>query len=216
MLEIPELYFKNDIDFKQWLHNNHSEHSGIYLIFYTVAHENESMRWEEAVQVALCYGWIDSTVKSLGNGKRRQYFCPRKPKSVWSKVNKNYIKVLKANGKMQAAGLASIKIAKENGSWSSLDDVENGIIPKELLLAFNKNHEALSHFKNFTHSQRKSFLYFLNQAKRQETRTKRISEIIQHAAENIKYRNDKYQRPDMISYSFIYCFIQLANSVSFT
>tara|TARA_R110002051_G_scaffold56046_2_gene103828 strand:- start:2820 stop:3416 length:597 start_codon:yes stop_codon:yes gene_type:complete len=189
MLKKPELYFKNDIDFQNWLHNNHKVQTGIYLIFYSVAHENESMRWEEAVQVALCYGWIDSTVKSLGNGKRRQYFCPRKPKSVWSKVNKNYIKELKANGRMQAAGLASIKIAKENGSWSSLDDVENGVIPKELQLAFDKNPDAFTNFKNFTHSQRKSFLYFLNQAKRLETKNKRIKEIIQHAAENIKYRN---------------------------
>ena len=189
MLNIPELYFKNDNEFKNWLHNNHSEHSGVHLIFYAVAHENESMRWEEAVQVALCYGWIDSTVKSLGDGKRRQYFCPRKPKSVWSKVNKNYIKELKANGKMHAAGLASIKVAKENGSWTSLDDVENGVIPEELQLAFDKSPDAFSNFKNFTHSQRKSFLYFLNQAKRQETRSKRIKEIIQHAADNIKYRN---------------------------
>ena len=189
MLKTPELYFKNDIEFTNWLHNNHNVQTGIYLIFYSVAHENESMRWEEAVQVALCYGWIDSTVKSLGNGKRRQYFCPRKPKSVWSKVNKNYIKELKANGRIQAAGLASIKIAKENGSWTSLDDVENGVIPEELQLAFDKNPDAFINFKNFTHSQRKSFLYFLNQAKRQETRNKRVIEIIQHAAKNIKYRN---------------------------
>ncbi|MEP2280029.1 YdeI/OmpD-associated family protein [Maribacter sp.] len=189
MSEIPQLYFKNDIEFKNWLHNNHSEHKGVHLIFYSVAHENESMRWEEAVQVALCYGWIDSTVKSLGDGKRRQYFCPRKPKSVWSKVNKNYIKELKANGRMHAAGLASIKIAKENGSWTSLDDVENGVIPEELQVAFNKNPDAFTNFKNFTHSQRKSYLYWLNQAKRPETRTKRVTEIVKHAEANIKYRD---------------------------
>ncbi|WP_424000669.1 YdeI/OmpD-associated family protein [Maribacter sp. IgM3_T14_3] len=189
MLNIPEFYFKNDIEFKDWLHKNHSEHKGIHLIFYAVAHENESMRWEEAVQVALCYGWIDSTVKSLGDGKRRQYFCPRKPKSVWSKVNKNHIKELTANGRMHAAGLSSIKIAKENGSWTSLDDVENGVIPEELQIAFDKNPDAFSNFKNFTQSQRKSYLYFLNQAKRQETKAKRIKEIIDHCTENIKYRN---------------------------
>lgn len=189
MLKIPELYFKNDSEFKEWLHNNHSEHPGVQLIFYAVTHENESMRWEEAVQVALCYGWIDSTVKSLGNGKRRQYFCKRKPKSVWSKVNKDHIKKLKVSGRMHAAGLTAIKIAKENGSWTSLDDVENGVIPQELQIAFDNNPNAFSNFKNFTHSQRKSYLYFLNQAKRQETRNKRTKEIVQHAAENIKYRN---------------------------
>jgi len=189
MLKIPELYFKNDIEFKDWLHNNHTEYTGVHLIFYSVAHEKESMRWEEAVRVALCYGWIDSTVKSLGDGKRRQYFCPRKPKSVWSKVNKGHIKELKSSGLMHAAGLASIKVAKTNGSWSSLDDVENGVIPKELQMAFDKNPKAFTNFKNFTRSQRKSYLYWLNQAKREETRNKRIERIIQHAAENIKYRD---------------------------
>jgi len=189
MLEITELYFKNDTEFKNWLHKNYSNHTGVHLIFYSVTHENESMRWEEAVQVALCYGWIDSTVKSLGGGKRRQYFCPRKPKSVWSKVNKNYIKELKADGKMHAAGLASVEIAKENGSWSSLDDIEKGVIPKELQIAFDKNSVAFTNFLNFTHSQRKNYLYWLNQAKRQETRTKRTNEIIRLATENVKYRN---------------------------
>ena len=189
MDKIPEIYFKNAIEFKDWLHNNHSTFSGIYLIFYKVAHEKESMRWEEAVQVALCYGWIDSTVKSLGDGKRRQYFCPRKPKSVWSKVNKEHIKELKARGLMHPKGLESIKVAKLNGSWTSLDDVENGIVPPDLKLEFNKNPEAFKNFSKFTKSQRKSYLYWLNQAKREATRQKRISEIIALCAANEKYRN---------------------------
>jgi uncharacterized protein YdeI (YjbR/CyaY-like superfamily) len=189
MTKLPELYFRNDIEFKEWLHNNHSNYNGIYLIFYTVAHENDSMRWEEAVRVALCYGWIDSTVKSLGDGKRRQYFCPRKPKSVWSKVNKNHIKKLKTEGLMHATGLASIKIAKENGSWTSLDNVENGVIPEDLQAAFNKNPQAFENYSNFTRGQCKSYLYWLNQAKREETRLKRIVEIIGLCIENEKYRN---------------------------
>ncbi len=189
MTKLPELYFKNNIDFKEWLHNNHSNYSGIYLIFYTIAHENDSMRWEEAVRVALCYGWIDSTVKSLGDGKRRQYFCPRKPKSVWSKVNKYHIKELKADGLMHATGLASINIAKKNGSWTSLDDVENGIVPPDLKLEFAKYPKALTNFTNFTNGQKKSYLYWLNQAKREETRQKRITEIITLCTNNEKYRN---------------------------
>ena len=189
MTKLPELYFRNDIEFKEWLHNNHSNYNGIYLIFYTVANENDSMRWEEAVRVALCYGWIDSTVKSLGDGKRRQYFCPRKPKSVWSKVNKNHIKKLKTEGLMHATGLASIKIAKENGSWTSLDNVENGVIPEDLQAAFNKNPQAFENYSNFTRGQCKSYLYWLNQAKREETRLKRIVEIIGLCIENEKYRN---------------------------
>ena len=90
-LSYMEYYFKTATEWRQWLEENHSNKDGIYLIFYKVENKEASMRWEEAVKVALCYGWIDSTVKSLGNGKRKQYFCPRKPKSVWSALNKKYI-----------------------------------------------------------------------------------------------------------------------------
>ncbi|MEP3210408.1 MAG: YdeI/OmpD-associated family protein [Maribacter sp.] len=186
---MQEYYFKNDTEWRAWLHDNHMQATGIYLIFYAVSHENESMRWEEAVRVALCYGWIDSTVKNIGTGKRRQYFCPRKPKSVWSKVNKDHIKDLKKKNLMHNSGLQSIRTAKKNGSWTALDAVEKGIIPKELQDAFDQNPIAYSNFQNFTRGQRKSYLYYLNQAKREETRRKRIAEITQLCHDNIKARN---------------------------
>jgi uncharacterized protein YdeI (YjbR/CyaY-like superfamily) len=188
MKDIQEYYFKNDTEWLAWLNKNHAQTDGIYLIFYAVSHENESMRWEEAVRVALCYGWIDSTVKNIGPGKRRQYFCPRKPKSVWSKVNKDHIIDLKKKNLMHKSGLESINVAKKNGSWSSLDNVEKGVIPNELQIAFDKNSKAFTNFKNFTRGQRKSYLYWLNQAKRDETRQKRIAEIVRCSAENIKAR----------------------------
>ncbi|QLG43985.1 YdeI/OmpD-associated family protein [Costertonia aggregata] len=187
----PEIYFKNAAEFRAWLDENHHVCDGIYLIFYTIAHEKDSMRWEEAVRVALCYGWIDSTVKSLGDGKRRQYFCPRKPKSVWSKVNKQHIKELLQEGLMHESGLASIKIAKENGSWVALDDVENGVVPEDLQKAFDKHTKALKNYNSFTRGQRKSYLYWLNQAKRDETRRKRIAEIIRLCEANIKSRTQR-------------------------
>ncbi len=126
------LYFKNDKEWRTWLHHNHCSCDGLYLIFYKVDHQNDSMRWEEAVKVALCYGWIDSTVKSLGNGKRQQYFTPRNDKSVWSVLNKKHIEELTTLSLMHQAGLEKIKIAKLNGSWTVLDDVENGVIPEDL------------------------------------------------------------------------------------
>ncbi len=190
MKEEPKAYyFKNDSEWRTWLHENHASSPGIYLIFYAVAHEKESMRWEEAVKVAICYGWIDSTVKSLGDGKRRQYFCERKTKSVWSKLNKTYIKDLNKKGLMHPSGLAKIKAAKKDGSWTALDDVENGIIPKNLKEAFDANPVAFKNYQNFSRSQRKSYLYWLNQAKRPATQEKRISEIIKYCAANIKTRD---------------------------
>ncbi len=186
MNEIPHHYFKNDKEWRDWLHKNHVIANGVYLIFYKVDHEKDSMRWEEAVQVALCYGWIDSTVKSLGDGKRQQYFCPRKPKSTWSKLNKTYIKELIEKGLMHESGMKKIESAKINGSWTLLDDVENGVIPDELKKAFEKNSKAFHNFHILTFSQQKSFLYWLNQAKRQNTREKRITEIIKLCEANMK------------------------------
>jgi uncharacterized protein YdeI (YjbR/CyaY-like superfamily) len=146
------------------------------------------MRWEEAVKVALCFGWIDSTVKSLGNGKRRQYFCPRNPKSVWSALNKRYIIELTKNNLIQTSGYEKIEIAKENGMWSFLDDVDNLVIPKDLQVAFNNNIEAYNNYQNFAPSYRKSYLYWLKQAKRETTRQDRITKIVQYCKNNIKAR----------------------------
>jgi len=191
MAEMEELYFENDIQWRDWLHLNHNTEKGIYLIFYKVGHEMPSMRWEEAVRVALCYGWIDSTVKSLGHGKRRQYFCQRKPKSVWSKVNKEHIKELKAKGLMHKSGLSAIAVAKKNGSWTVLDQVEKGIVPHDLQLAFNENVKAYKNHKGFAPGYRKSYLYWLNEAKRVGTRQKRISEIISLCEQGIKSRSTR-------------------------
>ena len=191
MEKIKEHYFKNDTEFRSWLHINHSQREGIYLIFYSVGHQNDSMRWEEAVKVALCYGWIDSTVKSLGDGKRRQYFCRRKPKSVWSKVNKKYIEDLQSKEMMHESGIKAVEIAKDNGSWIALDDVEEGIVPLDLKRVFDQNSTAYTNFQNFTRGQRKSYLYYLNQAQREATRQKRIAEIILCCEQNIKSRTTR-------------------------
>ncbi|MCZ4318459.1 YdeI/OmpD-associated family protein [Aequorivita viscosa] len=190
MPEKPVLYFEEDSLWREWLHENHEDFpQGVYLIFYKLETKIPTMRWEEAVRVALCYGWIDSTSKSLGNGKRQQYFCPRNAKSVWSAVNKSHLKELEKEGLLHKNGKKVIAEAKKNGSWTALDDVENLIIPADLQKEFNKNKLAFVNFENFSKSYKKSYLYWLNQAKREVTRNKRISEIINLCAKNIKSRN---------------------------
>ena len=186
MEDKEHLYFQRDVDWYDWLLKNHNQSKGIYLIFYKIETGIPSMRWEEAVKVALCFGWIDSTVKSLGDGKRRQYFCPRNPKSVWSALNKRYIKELTAAKLMHESGWAIIEIGKRNGSWTALDAVEKGIIPEDLQVAFDQNKNAFNNYQNFAPSYRKSYLYWLNQAKREATRQKRIAKIVELCAENIK------------------------------
>ncbi len=185
-MELQELYFHEDVKWYDWLSQNHQTSKGVYLIFYKLETKKPTMRWEEAVKVALCFGWIDSTVKSLGNGKRRQYFTPRNPKSVWSALNKRYIKEMIDSNLMHDSGFSVIKNAKQNGSWNALDDVENLIIPDDLQKNFNINTNAFLNYQNFAPSYRKGYLYWLNQAKRKETREKRIKEIIRLCNSNKK------------------------------
>ncbi len=184
----PQLYFKNRVEWRAWLHDNHDQFTGVYLIFYKVSSKAESMRWEEAVQEALCYGWIDSTVKKLDEERRKQLFTPRKKKSGWSKVNKDHIIALEAKGLMMPPGRAKIEQAKTDGSWTFLDDVENGIVPDDLQAAFDANPKAWTNYQAFAKGYRKNYLYWLNTAKREATRNKRISEIIRLCEENIKSR----------------------------
>jgi uncharacterized protein YdeI (YjbR/CyaY-like superfamily) len=101
----------------------------------------------EAVQVSICYGWIDSTVKKIDDERRKQSFTPRKDKSVWSKLNKTYIEQLTRDGLMHDSGLRKIAIAKQNGSWEALDAVENLEVPTDLNAAFALNQQAFAHYQ---------------------------------------------------------------------
>lgn len=189
-MKLPELHFHSDLEWYDWLLQNHNNYKGVHLIFYKLELQVPTMRWEEAVKVALCFGWIDSKVQSLGNGKRKQYFCPRNPKGNWSALNKKYVKELIINNLMQEPGYKIIEIAKKNGMWTSMDDVEKGIIPEDLQNAFDKNMKAFENYQNFSKGYRKSYLSWLNQAKRQDTRLKRIKEIIRFCEGNIKSRSN--------------------------
>lgn len=188
MQDKEELYFENEGQWRSWLLENHDSSDGIYLILYRVNSNKKSLRWEEAVRVALCFGWIDSTAKRVDDEKRKQLFTPRKRKSVWSKVNKQHIEELMEQGLMHESGLKKIEAAKEDGSWISLDDVENLIVPEDLQNAFDQNPLAFENYQSFSKSYRKSYLYWLNQAKRNETREKRIEEIVKLCRENRKSR----------------------------
>ena len=148
-----------------------------------------TMRWSDAVKVAICFGWIDSTVKSLGNGKRRQYFCARNPKSTWSALNKKYVEELIEVGLIHESGYKMIELAKKTGTWTAMDDVENGIIPDDLQQAFDMNAIAFENYQSFARGYKKSYLSWLHSAKREGTRNKRITQIIELCANNIKSRD---------------------------
>ena len=133
-----ELFFKNDTEWRAWLEKNHSSKPSIWLIYYRKATNMPSLTWSEAVDEALCFGWIDSTKKTIDEQRYMQYFCPRKPTSTWSKVNKDKVAQLIESKAMTEAGLKCIKIAQENGTWSLLDDVDNLVVPAELRAALEQ------------------------------------------------------------------------------
>lgn len=180
--ETETFYPKNRRDWRKWLKKNHQTHQSIWLIYYKKQSNVPSISYSDAVDEALCFGWIDSTKKTRDAESYIQFFCKRKANSVWSKINKEKIARLSAEGLMEAAGLASIERAKENGSWSIMDDVEELIIPKDLSTAFKKHPGAKAYFEGLSKSMKKQLLHWVTMAKRAETREKRIKELASLAA----------------------------------
>lgn len=169
---------------REWLTENHRTSPGVWLVYYKVKSGKPSVRYADAVKEALCFGWIDSKVKSLDEESYKQIFTPRKAKSVWSKLNKSYIEELTTQNLMTAVGLAKIEAAKADGSWNSLDAIEELTIPADLAKALRANKTAAANFANFSPSSRKVLLYRIGSAKRPETRAKRIAEAVALAAQN--------------------------------
>ena len=145
-----------------------------------------TLSWSDAVDEALCFGWIDSKKVSIDKEKSHQFFSKRKPVSTWSKINKAKIERLIADGKMTKAGLESIEIAKHNGSWSILDDVEELIIPIELEKEFKKHKGSKDYFLSLSKSMKKMLLQWIVLAKQPETKQRRIGEIAETAGQKQK------------------------------
>ncbi len=171
-------------EWRQWLEKNYRSSLGVWVIYYKVKSGKPSVRYSEAVKEALCFGWIDSKVKSLDEERYMQIFTPRKPKSVWSKLNKQYIEELIKEGLMTPSGLEKIEAAKQDGSWNKLDAIEQLIIPADLKKALEANETANTYFEAFSNSSKKNILFWIESAKRPETRLKRIEQTISSAAQN--------------------------------
>ncbi len=181
---LETIYAVDRNPWRDWLEKNHGTASGIYLIYYKVKSGKPSIRYSEAVKEALCFGWIDSKVKSLDEERYQQIFTPRKPKSVWSKLNKQFVEELIGQGLMTEAGLKKIEAAKQNGSWESLDAIEALIIPADLQQALAANETASQYFEAFSNSSKKVILSWIGSARRSETRLKRIESTIASVAQN--------------------------------
>jgi len=173
-------------DWRAWLAENHGSKQSVWLVYHKIKSGVPSISWSQAVDEALCFGWIDSTARSIDDKTFMQFFCRRKPNSVWSKINKAKVERLIKEGLMETAGFDSIEKAKQNGSWIILDKVEELKIPKDLTAAFKVHRGSRPFFLSLSKSVQKRILQWLVLAKKPETRQKRINEIATLAGQKLK------------------------------
>ena len=184
--EVETFYPANKQEWRQWLQENHSTKQSIWVVMYKKDSGIPTITWSDAVDEAICFGWIDSTKRPVDHEKSIQYFSKRKPTSTWSKINKAKVERLTNDGLMTEAGLDSVEIAKQNGSWNILDDVEDLVIPTDLEKAFKIHKGLKEYYLGLSRSAKKMALHRLVMAKLPETRQKRIIEMAELAAQKIK------------------------------
>lgn len=157
-LQIETYYAKDRREWRAWLEQNHATAPGVWLIYYKKESGKPRVAYDEAVEEALCFGWVDSRPNAIDDERYMQLFSPRKAKSPWSKLNKQRVEKLIAQGLMTAAGLAKVKTAKQDGTWNSWDAVEELTVPDDLNAALAANKAAEQNFSAFPPSSKKNIL----------------------------------------------------------
>jgi len=173
---LPVLAFETQGAWREWLDGHHQESSGLWLRIFKKASGHATVTYAEALDEALCFGWIDSTKAASDDDSFLQRFSPRKPRSIWSKVNREHVARLIEAGKMQPAGLAVIEAAKANGQWdAAYDSASNMVLPEEFQVALDAHPEAKAFFESLNKTNQYSFYHRIQTAKRPETRTKKVA-----------------------------------------
>ncbi len=173
-------------EWRAWLEEHHTRAEGVWLISYRKAAGKPTVTYDEAVEEALCSGWIDSKQIKLDDERTMLWYSPRKPGSAWAKTNKARVERLIAQGLMTPAGLAKIEAAKHDGSWNRLDAVDALEIPPDLDKALAAYPNAKRNFEAFPPSIKRGILEWITSAKRPETRSKRVEETARLADENVR------------------------------
>ena len=184
--EIPIFYAPDRATWRTWLLEDHETSTGIFLLSYRKETGTPSVKYDEAVEEALCFGWIDSALRKVDASSSKLLYTPRNLKSNWSALNKTRVDKLITEGLMMPAGLAKVEWAKQNGTWDALNEVSETIIPPDLMVAFEQNPPALAYWEKFSKSSRRGILEWILNAKTAETRTRRILETATLAAQNVK------------------------------
>jgi uncharacterized protein YdeI (YjbR/CyaY-like superfamily) len=179
-------------EWREWLSDNHETSGGVWLVYWKKGSGKPSLTWSEAVDEALCFGWIDSKITPLDDVSYEQWFTRRKPKSVWSRVNQDKIARLSQAGLLAPAGQAAVDRAKENGSWQALMASFDGTPTPELVVALRAaGPQAEANFADFPVGWKRVLLEKLAMAKQDATKQKRIAEIIDYALRNQRGLNRK-------------------------
>lgn len=187
MARLPEdaVHPKSVAEWRRWLAKHHGRAEGVWLVTYKKDTGKPRMEYAEAVEEALCWGWIDSKPATLDDERSMLWMAPRRPRTGWSAANKARVARLAATGRLKPAGVAKIEAAKADGSWSLLDTVEALEVPEDLARALELA-KGDAHFAAFPNSVRKQLLEWVRSAKKPETRGKRVAEIARLAAMNIR------------------------------
>ena len=176
---------KTRSDLREWLLANHLQKRGVWLVTYKKLSEYY-LPYSDVVEECICFGWIDSLPRKLDEARTMLYISPRNLGSSWSQVNKQYVAKLQQAGLLHEAGLQKIEQAKQDGSWSFLDDVEALILPDDLQLAFSANKTAEENWFAFPPSSKCGILEWIKNAKKPETRARRIKDTVAKAVKNIR------------------------------
>lgn len=171
---------------RAWLAEHHRRRQGVWLVSYKQATGKLRMSYDDAVDEAVCWGWIDSKINGLDGERSMLWFAPRKPGTGWSRVNQLRVERLIAGGLMQPPGRAKVEAAKADGSWSALDEVERLTVPPDLAFALAGFPRATAHFAAFPRSARRGILEWIQAARKAETRAARVRETAQLAEDNIR------------------------------
>ncbi len=181
--ELPELTFKRQKDWATWLRQNHAASAGVWLRLAKKGAGLQSVSYDEALEEALCYGWIDGQSKSVDESWWRQKFVPRRARSIWSKVNRERAERLIAAGRMQPAGLNEVERAKQDGRWdAAYDSPSRATVPDDLQAALERNPQARTFFATLDSRNRYAILFRIQTAKKPETRAKRIEQFVRMLA----------------------------------
>jgi len=178
--ELPTLPFESKKKFAEWLAEQHNKSAGVWLKLAKKATGIPSVTYAEALDVALCYGWIDGQKGSFDDKYFLQKFTPRRPKSIWSKINTEKVEKLIARGEMKPAGLKAIEAAKQDGRWDAAYEGQKSIsVPEDFQSALEKNQKAKVFFESLNSANRYAFLFRVTTAKKAETRERRISQFVE-------------------------------------